>query len=263
VPAFFRHTVLRAEAAAAQQVERVVIGPVDALGRRRPGRTHGFDVDSLAVGHGLVPGSDIPRLLRAAHRYDRQGWGWVPVMDGLGRTSLSGLYACGDGAGIGGGQAAGLAGTMAGLAAAMDAGRLSADAGRARLEALARDRTRALRFAAAIGRLTAPRPGLTDEIGRDVVVCRCEEVTRGEIDDAVARGAREVNQLKQFTRCGMGPCQGRLCGETAAELLARHVGSREAAGQWTMRPPLRPVDLGSLLGSFSYDDIPVPEPAPL
>ena len=263
VPVFFRHKVLRAEATAADCVGRVVIAPVDDLGYRRAGRLRSFDVDCLVVGHGLVPGSDIPRLLRAAHRYDRPRGGWVPTVDEAGRASVAGLYAVGDGAGIAGAQAAALAGTVAGLAAAMDAGRMPIAAVQARLQASARDRSRSLRFAAGIARLTPPRPGLVAEMAEDVVVCRCEEVTRGQIEQALDAGACEVNQLKHFTRCGMGPCQGRMCAETAAELVAARVGSREAAGLWTMRPPLRPIGLGDLLGDFSYSDIPVPEPAPL
>lgn len=107
------------------------------------------------------------------------------------------------------------------------------------------------------------RPAMVEEIAKDTVICRCEDVRRGEIEAAISAGAREINQLKHFTRCGMGPCQGRMCGETAATLLARHVGSREAAGYWTGRPPLRPVPLADLLGEFDYGDIPVPNPAPL
>ena len=263
VPIFFRHTVLRAEATGADCVGRVVIAPVDALGYRRPGRSRSFDVDGLVVGHGLVPGSDLPRLLRAEHRYDRPRGGWIPTVDEAGRTSVAGLYAVGDGAGIGGAQAAALTGTMAGLAVALDAGRTLVPKTEARLQDLARERSRSLRFATGIARLTLPRPGLVAEMPAEVIVCRCEEVTRGEIEQALDAGACEVNQLKHFTRCGMGPCQGRMCAETAADLVATRAGSHEAAGQWTMRPPLRPIGLGDLLGDFSYDDIPVPEPAPL
>ena len=71
----------------------------------------------------------------------------------------------------------------------------------------------------------------------------------------------------------MGPCQGRSCAEAAAELLALRLvadgaapdidAGRRRAGQWTGRAPLRPVPLSALVGEFSYDDIPVPEPAPL
>ena len=264
VPVFFRHAVLRAEAGSGDDsLGRVVIAPVDALGRSRPGRERSFDVDCLLVGHGLVPGSDVPRLLRAKHHYDRARGGWVPTVDEAGRTSMSGLYAVGDGAGVCGAHVAALAGEMAGLAVGQDAGRITDRPAQARLRALAIERARAMRFADGIARLTAQRPGLVDSMARDVVVCRCEEVTRGQIEDALDAGAIEVNQLKHFTRCGMGPCQGRMCGETAAELVAQRVGSREAAGRWTVRPPLRPIGLEGLLGDFSYDDIPVPEPAPL
>ena len=98
-------------------------------------------------------------------------------------------------------------------------------------------------------------------------------MTRAEIDAGYDAGARDVNQLKHFTRCGMGPCQGRSCGEAAAELLALRLvadgavpdvdAGRRRAGQWTGRTPLRPVPLSALAGEFSYDDIPVPEAAPL
>ena len=163
-----------------------------------------------------------------------------------------------------GAEAAETGGELAGLAAAIDAGVLTADAH----ERLARPllkRAAALRpFADAVGRLMALRPKQIAAIAPDTVVCRCEDITRAQIDDAVDAGARDVNQMKHFTRCGMGPCQGRMCGDVAAELVAqRRDVSREAVGYWTGRVPLRPVRLDSLLGDFAYSDIPIPRPAPL
>ena len=124
-----------------------------------------------------------------------------------------------------------------------------------------------------MARLTTTKLAMAAEIPPETIVCRCEDVTRAEIDAACDTGARDVNQLKHFTRCGMGPCQGRSCGEAAAELLALRLvadgavpdvdAGRRCAGQWTGRVPLRPVPLAALAGKFSYDDIPVPEPAPL
>ncbi len=112
--------------------------------------------------------------------------------------------------------------------------------------------------------LMAQRPAQVAAIAPDTVVCRCEDVTRGEIDAAIDAGADDINQLKHFTRCGMGPCQGRYCADAVQELMAQKLDRpREATGQWTGRPPLRPVPLGELIGDFSYDDIPIPEPAPL
>lgn len=261
VPVLFRQTALRAEGGEA--LERVVIGSVDAVGCPTGGAERVFEVDALAVGHGLVPGSEIPRLLRAAHRFDAAAGGWVPERDGFGRCSVAGLYAAGDGAGIAGAEPARLSGYLAGLAAAHDSRFVDAATVQREAATIQAEQARLRGFAGAVGRLMRARPAMVGAIAPDTVVCRCEDIRRAEIEAAIAAGAREVNQLKHFTRCGMGPCQGRFCGETAAELLARHVGSREAAGYWTGRPPLRPVPLADLLGTFDYSDIPVPEAAPL
>jgi thioredoxin reductase/bacterioferritin-associated ferredoxin len=260
-PVLAAYGVRRAEGDDA--VARVVLGPVDADGAPLPGPERAFDVDALVVGHGLVPGSEIPRLLRAEHRYDRLRGGWLPVVSEAGETTIRGLYAIGDGSGVRGADLAVLAGRRAAVAIARAAGALTTGNAAAAAGQLDRAMRRLAPFSNAMASLMALRPAQAAAIPPETVVCRCEDVTRAEIDAAVAAGAREVNQLKHFTRCGMGPCQGRMCGDVAAELVARHVGGREAAGLWTGRPPLRPAPLGDLLGAFSYADIPVPEPAPL
>jgi len=261
VPVLFRHTV--AAVAGEGACERVTVAPVDAEGGPAAGRQRIFEADALAIGHGLVPGSEIPRLLRARHRFDRAAGGWVPERDARGRCSVAGLYAVGDGAGLAGAEPARLSGHLAGLAAAHDAGLLGEAAFRRQAESVEAERARLLGFAGAIGQLMRARPAMVAAIAPDTVICRCEDVRRTEIETAIAAGARDINQLKHFTRCGMGPCQGRMCSEAAAELLALHTGSREAVGYWTGRPPLRPVALSDLLGAFDYADIPVPRPAPL
>src|SRR5262249_57439075 len=74
-----------------------------------------------------------------------------------------------------------------------------------------------------------------------VIVCRCEEVTAGQVRQAVRIGCEGPNQLKSFLRCGMGPCQGRLCGLTVTELIAaeRRVAP-QAVGYYPLRPPVKP-----------------------
>ena len=111
--------------------------------------------------------------------------------------------------------------------------------------------------------MTAPRAEDVDALGAGTIVCRCEDVTRGQIDGAIEDGADSINQLKAWTRCGMGPCQGRMCGETVASLLSRRVGGREPAGSWTGRAPIRPVPVADLVGEVAYEDIPIPKAAPL
>lgn len=261
VPVYFRHAVHRADGG--ERLERVTIAPVDRGGAFTSGPAPIFEVDGLCVGHGLVPGSEVTRLLRAEHVFDRLRGGFVPRLDPLGRSSVKGLYACGDGAGIRGAAIAEQAGRLSGLAAAHDAGTLPdkrfAELAGPAVKVMARARS----FSDAMARMMALRPAQVASIAPETVVCRCEDVTRGEIDAAHEAGARDLNQLKHFTRCGMGPCQGRMCGDVAAEVLAAKVGSREQVGSWTGRPPLRPVGFDDLIGAFDYSDIPIPEPAPL
>ncbi|MEM8665499.1 MAG: (2Fe-2S)-binding protein, partial [Pseudomonadota bacterium] len=154
------------------------------------------------------------------------------------------------------------AGLLCAQAIAGDAGLSDGrDVSARQLERIVRRKTR---FADAIGGALALRTAQVAAIEPDVIVCRCEDVTRGELDAAVDRGGADVNQIKHFSRCGMGPCQGRICGEVAATLVAQRLGlDRPLVGLFTPRPPLRPVALADLVGEFSYDDIPIPAPAPL
>ena len=108
-----------------------------------------------------------------------------------------------------------------------------------------------------------PANGLIDNIAGDTVVCRCEEVTFAEIQIALDAGATGLDQVKSWTRCGMGPCQGRVCGDTVATIVSRHLGGRNIVGSWSPRVPLLPVSMEDVVGSFSYQDIIIPEAAPL
>ena len=84
---------------------------------------------------------------------------------------------------------------------------------------------------------------------RDLIICRCEEVTQGEILDAISQGLTTVNEIKRLTRAGMGLCQGKTCGRLVAELLAKETKQPlEAVRPSTARPPTRVIPLGVLAG---------------
>ncbi len=213
---------------------RVVVQGVDGT----------FNVDLVAIGYGVVPATEITRLMRAAHAYDAAHGFWHPVLDEDRRSSIAGLYVADDER----------TGQLAGLAAARDSGLLSQEA-HARLSAPLRGGT----DSAESVDLTA----LVAAIAPETIVCSCEDVSRATIDAAAAAGAVTLNQLKAWTRCGMGPCQGRLCADTAGALLERRGIPRAAAGQFTGRTPLRPVPLDLLTGIYGYADIVLPPSAPL
>ncbi len=262
VPVLYRHGIESVRPAAGGFEVRVQA--VDGRGaplRGSVGRS--FSADGVTVGHGLVPGTDVTRLLRARHRYVPERGGWIAETDEMGRTSVPGLYVAGDGAGVAGAAAAGAHGELAALACANDLGRLSPPTYAHERASLLAQRRGPARFGQAMAGLMALREGAVAAIRPDTVVCRCEDVRRAEIDAAAREGARDINQLKAWTRCGMGPCQGRTCGDVAGALLALHTGSREAVGCFTGRAPLRPVSLADVAGSYTYADIPIPKAAPL
>lgn len=81
----------------------------------------------------------------------------------------------------------------------------------------------------------------------DTIICRCEEITLAEIYEAVDAGCRSVGAVKRYTRAGMGPCQGRGCGKTIADIIARRAGvDRDALGPDKPRFPTVPVSASSV-----------------
>lgn len=83
----------------------------------------------------------------------------------------------------------------------------------------------------------------------DVVICRCEDVTYGEIAGAIERGLTTTEEIKRVLRCGMGPCQGRTCSRLIARIIADKTGRDvEEIGYPVVRPPTRPVEIGILAG---------------
>ncbi|MBR0642890.1 (2Fe-2S)-binding protein, partial [Plastoroseomonas hellenica] len=79
----------------------------------------------------------------------------------------------------------------------------------------------------------------------EAIACRCEEVTGAAVRDAARMGATGPNQLKAFLRCGMGPCQGRMCGLTITETIAEERGAHPRdVGPQRLRSPAKPITLG-------------------
>lgn len=200
-------------------------------------------VDTLLLHQGVVPNVNLAMAAGVEHRWDPEQLCWSPLLDRDGETSLPGISIAGDGAGIGGGQAAAWRGVIIAMAAVralrpgtqMPAEKLAYTA----LERFMRGR----RF---LDRLYRPARGFRIPSG-DTIVCRCEEVTAQQIVDAVKLGCPGPNQMKSFLRCGMGPCQGRLCGLTVTELMAQARGiPPQEVGYYRLRPPVKPITVAEL-----------------
>lgn len=212
---------------------------------------------STVLSHiGVIPATQCANALGCKLLWDQQQSYWYPHTNERLETSQPGIYLAGDAAGIEGGEAAILGGELAALGVLHAAGMLSrADyAQQSRPVIQQRTRLRALRpFLAAL----YPVPPAARQPDDSVTVCRCEQVTAGEIRAAARAGCSGINQLKAFTRCGMGPCQGRMCAHNAAPILAAAQQRSETdVGYPRARFPLKPLTLAQLATAEDENNTP-------
>jgi NADPH-dependent 2,4-dienoyl-CoA reductase/sulfur reductase-like enzyme len=209
---------------------------------------HRLAADLLLLHQGIVPNVNLANAIGCEHAWDEVQLCFRPVLDEWGAATIDTVAIAGDGAGIGGAEAAAERGALATLDAAFRLGRID----RARRDGEAAPFRATLaryeRGRAFLDRLYQPRAAHRIPQG-DVLVCRCEEITARQIVDTVALGCLGPNQMKSFLRCGMGPCQGRLCGLTVTELIAQARGVEPAEiGYYRLRPPIKPITLEELAG---------------
>lgn len=212
------------------------------------GRRLRIAADTVLLHHGVIPNTQLSRLLRLDHRWSESQLAWQVVADDFGQTSLAGLRMAGDGVAIAGARAAEAAGALAALGAAQALGRLEP----AERDRLAAPHRRALRAERAmrpfLDALYRPPPEVVAPAD-ETIVCRCEEVSAGHIREMARLGCQGPNQTKFFSRCGMGPCQGRVCGNVVTQLLAAELGKPpDDVGAYRIRAPIKPVPLGALAG---------------
>lgn len=219
------------------------------------GRWHRMDASRVFLHQGVVPNVNLAMATGCAHRWSDVQLCWHAVTDAWAQTDVPGIAIAGDGVGIGGARAAEHLGRIAGYGALHRCARIDVQE-RDRLalperQALAKER-RGRPFLDVMF-----RPSRQFRIPEDdaTIVCRCEEVSAARVRESVALGCIGPNQLKGFSRCGMGPCQGRMCGLTLSEMIAqtRHVPVAEV-GALRLRPPVKPLLLGELAALTTQPD---------
>ena len=214
------------------RLEAVTVAALDGDGRVRPGTGRRIPCDTLAVGHGMLPHTDLAEALGC--RLD----GVAVAVDDEQRTDVPGVWAAGETTGIGGAALASAEGRIAGLsiAARLD----SRTPERSSYVTAVKVRSGLREFFAAVDTVCAPPARWTEQVTDDTVVCRCEEVPASAIREAVDElGAGDVRTVKLLTRAGMGWCQGRMCGPAVA-------GLARCPETPSRRPFARPVPLGVL-----------------
>jgi thioredoxin reductase len=244
VPLRYGRIVVRAQGR--HRVEAVVHAAVDGDWRVVPGTEERVEVDTLCVGYGFFPSVELMRVAGCELRYDEDLGGPVVVVDEWMRTTAHGVSAAGDGTGVEGSYVAVDEGRLAALGAAVDLGGLRPGTADARAEPIRRRLRAKRRFQRALRRMHRIGPGVYELATPDTVVCRCEEVTRAELERAIDASA-DVNVVKGFTRAGMGLCQGRNCTRQVAALVAARHGRQLAdVPPATARSPVRPVPIRAI-----------------
>jgi thioredoxin reductase len=268
IPFFLSHTVKETKKAGDEAHEIVLTGLNGAM--RPTGPTRTIECDTVVLAVGQMPMVELAYLTGCKLTFQPEAGGWVPELNEGLETSVPGVYAAGDASGVHDemvthSHIAAAQGLLAGLAAARS------------LQAIDPDRADKQRTESKRGRVASRS---SDDVARyrqkwfdslanasdlDVMLCRCEEVTRRDIlDMAPPRylnwssepmrrrnlqilaqdGPVDPDQVKRLTRAGMGYCQGRRCREQVAMLLAQATGT--PLGEIpvaTYRPPVRPVPL--------------------
>jgi thioredoxin reductase/bacterioferritin-associated ferredoxin len=211
------------------------------------GRWTTLKTEHVFLHQGVVPNVNLTMSMRCAHEWCDRQLCWRVVTDEWGATSLPGIAVAGDAADIGGATCARHRGFIAALGALRRLGALSvlqrdAAAARPRKIMAAEDRFRPF-----LDLLFQPSRHFLAPRDQQSLVCRCEEISADKVHEVIAIGCEGPNQLKSFTRCGMGPCQGRMCGLTVGHILSQQLRRpMSAVGYYRVRQPIKPIGLGEL-----------------
>lgn len=193
-----------------------------SLTLRRGQKTWDVACDYLACGFHLLPNTELAVFFGCALRDG------VVQVDGFQQTTMSGIYCAGESTGIGGLDVSLVEGQIAGFAATGQ---------QEKARALFAKRHKHQQFADLLNRTFALREELKALPQADTIVCRCEDVSFARLQNQPAWRAAKLH-----TRCGMGPCQGRICGGAIEFLLGWPAES--------VRPPVFPVKVGSLIKTW-------------
>ncbi|MDR2786783.1 MAG: FAD-dependent oxidoreductase [Candidatus Accumulibacter sp.] len=226
---------------------------VDGVHYTRHGAEHTLETSCVLLHAGLIPEVNLSSALGCEHFWNRQQRAWQARYSIWRESRRAGLFIVGDGGGIAGAEAASLSGSIAALEIARQAGKIGEPERDDLAGPLFRQWRRRLAARPFLDALYPP-PAECFSPPDEAIVCRCENVTAGEIRRAARLGASGPRQIKALTRAGMGHCQGRFCACVAAALAAQTAGIRlDEVAMPRSRFPVKPVTLEEIALAGSED----------
>jgi len=240
------------EASGQKSLEEVLVVKIDHNGRTLPGSETVYPCECLAVGYGFVANIELAQLAGCRLEYDESKGGWmVWVTEDL-ETSASGIFAAGEITGIAGATKSITEGKLAALAILLKLEKINNDTFIAQSTQLKKMRKQHLRFGKRFNAQHKIPIEIIRSIPDETIVCRCEDITMGEIKTAVRNGCATPDAVKKAVRTGMGICQGRTCAPIIYEAITAYKGKPvEQVNPLSVRVPLKAVSLKALAGPIS------------
>ncbi len=238
-------------------VESVIAAKTNVKGHVIRGTEKAYPTHCLAMGYGFVPNIELPVQAGCDLLYDKGKGGWVVTVDDHLETSIQGVYAVGEITGIAGAKKSHVEGKLVALSILEKQGKgdhLNTTEGKNRLQRkyrrLMTQRRRQMDYGVFLNDLCRVPSSAYAAIPDDTVICRCEEITMGQIKKSMGQGFHTTIGLKKATRCGMGRCQGRICGPVIFDIItaltSKHPGE---IGYSHSRAPVKNVSVSAFLNS--------------
>jgi NADPH-dependent 2,4-dienoyl-CoA reductase/sulfur reductase-like enzyme len=228
------------------QVSGATIARLDQDWRPIKGTEQEVACDTIGTAYGFVPFNSLSKIAGAQQAWRPELGGEVPIRNEFFETSMPGVFAVGDGAGIGGFRMSEMEGELAGLWAAKQLGYEKQPAQAAISHIRSRIRAES-RFQRLYADLFNPGPGAFEMVKDDTIVCRCENITYARLRAAIQKGDLTPQEIKNDIRASMGRCQGRVCSRMVLHTLASMSGKTVAEiGLFGARPPVFPLSIGVL-----------------
>ena len=211
------------------------------------GKWKNIDCKYVFLHQGITPEINTSLSAGCNKSWNERQACWTIDTDQYGQSSVKGISVAGDASSIAGGVAAAQRGSIAALNMLCNIDIISSNNKEVFSKPFKRKLNAEIAARPFIDTLFRPHSRYRVPTSSNTIICRCEEVTLAQIQESIALGCKGPSQLKSFTRCGMGPCQGRLCGLSVSEILVKELKvSAKQIGYYKIRPPIKPVTLGEL-----------------
>lgn len=247
IPLLRSHAII--EARGTDRVSSAIYAQLDSNWKPIPGTEKEVDVDAVCIGYGFISSTRLSHICGCQHEYSRTLGCYIPAHDQYMESSISDIFVAGDSAGVAGHLVAIEEGRLAAIRACCQLNALSPQVAKRRSASIFK-KLKGLRiFEDTLNEVCSIRPGLYNRITDETIVCRCEEITAGELRNTISINRNvDVNELKKITRAGMGFCQGRSCGATIAALVALEKNIPiEEMGYLTYQEPVKPIRWGEMV----------------